>query len=95
MSFLGEHEQAAVKEMFNGPVNPVKLVHFTQELLCGSCPETQRLLEEVVSLSDRLALEIHNFAIEKEVAAQYKIDKVPATVVEGGKDFGIRLYGLP
>ena len=27
--------------------------------------------------------------------AEYSIDKVPATVIRNGKDYGIRFFGLP
>lgn len=32
---------------------------------------------------------------DKDKAEQYKIDKIPATIVLGQKDHGIRLYGMP
>jgi len=95
MSLLGERERAAVREQFQRLENPVKLIHFTQELMCETCPETKKLLEEVASLSDKITLEVHNFTLEREIAAQYGVDKVPATVVEGQRKYGIRFYGLP
>jgi alkyl hydroperoxide reductase subunit AhpF len=95
MSMLGEKERVIVSEQFQKLENPVRLIHFTQSLMCDTCPETQRLLEDVASLSDKITLEAHNFAIEGELAAQYRVDRVPATVVQTEKDFGIRLYGLP
>lgn len=73
----------------------MKLVHFTQELECRSCPETRRLLQEMAELSDKLSLDVYNFQLDREEVAQYQIDKVPATVIEGAKDYGIRFYGLP
>ena len=32
---------------------------------------------------------------DKDKVEHYKIDKIPATIVEGEKDYGIRLYGVP
>lgn len=75
--------------------NPVKLVHFTQNIDCELCAETKELLENVVLLSDKLSLETFNLQLDTAKASQYGIDKAPATVVEGTRDFGIRLYGLP
>lgn len=95
MSMLGEKERTIVSEQFQKLESPVKLIHFTQSLMCDACPETQRLLEEVASLSDKITLEVHNYAIEAELAAQYQVARVPATVIQTEKDFGIRLYGLP
>jgi glutaredoxin-like protein len=82
---------ALLREMHN----PVKLVYFTRELDCELCSETRRLLEALVALCDKLSLEVYNLQLDKEKVAQYGVDKVPATVVEGAKDYGIRFYGLP
>ena len=49
----------------------------------------------MAELSDKLSLEVHNFLLDKERAAEYKVDKVPATVVRDGQDHGIRFYGIP
>ncbi len=95
MPFLTERDKAALQERFQELSAPVKLVNFTQELECESCHETRRLLEEVAALSDKLSLEVYNFQLDKEKVEQYRIDKIPATVVEGEKDYGIRFFGLP
>ncbi len=95
MSMLGERERAAVKDLFQNLDKPVKLVHFTQELMCETCPDTKRLLQDVASISDKVVFEEHNYTLEKELAEKYHIDKVPATVVEVDQNTGIRFYGLP
>jgi glutaredoxin-like protein len=46
-------------------------------------------------LSDKVQAEVHDFIADAELAKQYGIDKVPAIVVLGEKDYGIRFYGLP
>ena len=76
-------------------VNPVKVVHFTQELNLEYGRETKQLIEELALLSDKLSVEVYNFLLDKEKVAEYRIDKVPATAVRDGKDYGIRFYGLP
>lgn len=95
MATLSERERQQVAERLEGIRDPVKLVHFTQELDCEPCAITRRLLEELAQISPKLSLEVYNFQVDKEKAAEYGIDKVPATVVEGAKDYGIRFYGLP
>lgn len=95
MSLLGDRERTAVIDLFQKLDQPVKLVHFTQELMCDTCPDARRLLEEIAYLSDKITLEIHNYTLEKDAAAAYQIDKVPATIVEVGTGSRIRLYGLP
>ncbi len=95
MALLSESDRRATQDRLKVMENPVKLVHFTQEIECRSCPETRRLLQEVAELSDKLSLDVYNFHLDREEVAQYRIDKVPATVIEGAKDYGIRFYGLP
>jgi len=73
----------------------VHLVYFTQELECQFCHETGQLLRQVNTMSDKLSLDIHNFQLDKEKTKQYKIDKIPATVVVAEKDYGIRFFGVP
>ncbi len=88
-----------VKEQFSGLLGKlteeVKLIFFTQEIECQFCQQTRQLLEEVSSLSDKLKLNIHNFVLDKDEVKKYGIDKIPATVVEGKVDYGIRFYGIP
>jgi glutaredoxin-like protein len=92
---LQPEDRAAIQQRLQSLQDPVRLVHFTQVLGCESCRDTQKLLEEVAALSGKLALEVHNFPMERERAAVYGIERVPATVIEGTKDHGIRIYGLP
>ena len=76
-------------------VHPVKLVNFTQALECQFCAETRQLVEEVATLSDKIELEVHNFAIDKEKVEEYGVDKIPAIAILGEKDYGVRYYGIP
>ena len=92
---LSDKDRQQILARLQGMQNAVKLVHFTQELDCDFCGETKELLETLASLSGRISLEVHNLQLAKDKAAQYGIDKVPATVIEGARDYGIRLYGLP
>jgi alkyl hydroperoxide reductase subunit AhpF len=53
------------------------------------------LVEEVAALSDKIELEVYNFAIDKEKVEEYGVDKIPAIVIMGEKDYGVRYYGIP
>jgi alkyl hydroperoxide reductase subunit AhpF len=95
MGLIREEDAAEIRQRLQGMVNPVKLVHFTQELNLEYGVEARQLLEDVAALSDKLSVEIYNFLLDKEKVAEYGIDKVPATVVRNGKDFArIRFYGI-
>jgi len=95
MGLIRDEDAAEIREQLKAMVNPVKLVHFTQELNLEYGRETKQLIEELALLSDKLSVEVYNFLLDKEKVAQYRIDKVPATAVRDGKDYGIRFYGLP
>ena len=95
MGLIGDDDAVQIRERLQELVNPVKLVHFTQELNLEYGRESRQLLEELTALSDKLSLEVWNFLLEKEKVAEYKVDKVPATVVRNDKDYGIRFYGIP
>jgi len=102
MQLLDEKVREQVKEMFKELKNPVRLLVFTQDSLitvpgleCETCKDNRLLMEEVASLSDKVSVEIVDFMKDKERVAEYKIDKIPATVIQGEKDHGIRMYGMP
>jgi glutaredoxin-like protein len=75
--------------------NPVRLVLFTQEMECQFCRDARELAQEFTGLSDKLSLELYDMVKDKEKAAEYKVDKVPALCIAGEKDYGIRYYGVP
>ena len=95
MALLGEKEQGILKERFANLKNPVKLICFTQEFECQYCTETRSLLEEVEQLSDQIELQVYDFQKDETEVKKYNIDKIPAIVVEGTQDFGIRYFGIP
>jgi glutaredoxin-like protein len=95
MGLLCETDVAEVRERLEEMANPVKLVHFTQEQNLEYGREARQLLEELAQINDKISLEAYDFLIDKEKVAEYAIDKVPATVIRNGKDYGIRFFGLP
>jgi len=95
MPFLTDKDKQYIENLFENLQDNVKLIMFTQEMECQYCRETRQLLEEVAAISDKIELTVYNFQIDKEIVEKYKIDKIPATILEGKKDYGIRYYGIP
>jgi alkyl hydroperoxide reductase subunit AhpF len=96
MAILTERDQAAVRTEFAKLSGPVKLVVFSTQLGASeNCVETERLVREVAECSDQITVEILNLHIDRERAEGYGIDRVPAIVVEGARDYGIRFFGIP
>ena len=95
MATLQEGIREELERRFKGIEHPVRIINFTQKLECQFCEQTRKLLEEVASSSDRVTLEVYDFQADQEQVRKYSIDKIPATVIEGQKDYGIRFYGIP
>ncbi len=97
LPMLNEEDKAEIQKRFEDLNKAVKLVLFTQKVAgsCQFCVETERLLKEVVELSDILELEVLNFITDTDAVQSYGVDKIPATIVQGTEDFGIRFYGIP
>jgi glutaredoxin-like protein len=95
VGLISDDDAVEIRERLKGMVHPVKLVHFTQELNLEYGREAKQLLAELLALSDKLSLEVYNFLLDKDKVSEYAVDKVPATAVRNGKDYGIRFYGLP
>ncbi|MCX7731656.1 MAG: thioredoxin family protein [candidate division WOR-3 bacterium] len=95
MSLLNEAVRIQAQQILNNLEHPVKLLVFTQEMECQFCRENRQLAEEIAGLSDKITLSVHDFQQDKEAVEKYRIERVPALVVEGEKDYGIRFYGIP
>lgn len=90
-----EHKEHVRNQLAESLVNPVRIVMFTQEMECQFCAQTKQLITELAALNEKIQAEVHDLVADAELAKQYGIDKVPAIVVLGEKDYGIRIYGLP
>jgi len=90
--FITDEIAEQTKQQFANLDGPVRLLLFTQPHACGACAEQQELLESITILSDKLSLEV--YPLDSPEASQYQIDKVPATLVHGEEDYGIRFFGL-
>ena len=95
MGFLNESDKDVIRSKFEYLKNNVKIINFTQTIECMYCSETRSLLEEVTDLSDKISLEVFNFITDEKEVRQFNIDKIPATVIMGDNDYGIRYYGIP
>jgi alkyl hydroperoxide reductase subunit AhpF len=97
MALLSDQDRQVVRTHLSGLAHDVTLLLFTQTI---GGPETaviaKQILDELSGLSDRLTLEEVNVVLEKERAATFGIDKIPAIVVlRDGEDTRIRFFGAP
>jgi glutaredoxin-like protein len=91
-----EHKAHLKEELLRSMMEPVRIIAFTQEIECEFCKETRQLAQEVASLMpEKISVEVYDFVKDDAQAKQYGVDKVPALVILGKKDYGIRYYGIP
>jgi alkyl hydroperoxide reductase subunit AhpF len=100
MSLLSPADQEKLRESFDEMTQAVRVLFFTQTLDCETCVQTRQILDELPQLSDKIAIEEVNFILEKDKAAQYGIDRVPALALLSGddghaRDTRIRFLGTP
>jgi glutaredoxin-like protein len=106
--FINERDREAIKQLFDESlVNPVSFVYFTmpKSLLyvpgretCETCDDVQELLEEIVGIApDKLSLKVHDLQGDREAAARYRVDRVPALILHGSasEDGRLRYFGAP
>ena len=97
MSLLSEQDRGVVRDHLARIQHPVTLLLFTQTI---GAPETaliaRQVLDELASLNDLIRVEEVNFVLEKDRAAQYGIDHIPAIVLlSNDTDTRMRFLGAP
>jgi alkyl hydroperoxide reductase subunit AhpF len=90
-----------LREVFEKLDQPVQVLLFVSKDNCPGCEPTQQLLGEVIALSEKLSLSVHDLDEEPDLARLYRVEgKAPAIVMAGRDgdqiiDFGIRYLGIP
>jgi len=105
VAFLSEENQREIKTIFEQLDHDVHLEFFTERESpiiipgggnCPTCKDTRLLLQEVVALSDKLHLDVHEVTTNGEAARQQGIDRIPALIMSAeGVQGKIRYFGLP
>jgi glutaredoxin-like protein len=75
--------------------NRVQLIFFEQSSGCETCAPTRRALEQIVESDDQVTLDVLNLVLDKEKAAEHRVDRVPAIIVSASGHHRIRYYGAP
>ena len=86
---------AVIRDVLASVTSAVRLLFFEQSIGCETCTPTRQLLEQLSDLSPYITVETLNLILEKDRAAQYGVDRVPAIVVSSPARERIRFYGAP
>ncbi len=105
MGLLSERDKKQLKTLFEKELKEeVHLIYFTQgegDIIipgrpkCMYCRETEEILKEISTLSEKIQLEIYDFLGNAELAQRYGIDKIPAIIIKNETDLGLRFFGIP
>jgi len=96
MAILSAQNEADLKKIFQQLRDPVTLLVFSQSLEAPElCAQNEALAREVAALSDLITVEVLNPAIDRERAQAHGVTRVPAMVVVGSRDYGLRFWGVP
>ena len=104
MPILQQRDREAVQQKFDTELKrDVNITLYTQPDIglfipgreCPYCGPTQKLLEEVSSLSSRIHLEVVDFYKHQDEASALGINRIPALVIRKGKNSNVRFYGMP
>ena len=85
MPLLSPADQDKLRTAFDEMTSPVRVLFFTQTLDCETCLQARQILDELPPLSDKITIEEVNFVLDKDKAAQYGIDRVPALALVGAE----------
>lgn len=98
---LNDEIRIQISSLFRTELSdPVELVYFVKKDTCETCRDTRQLLEEVVSLSDLLCLQVYDIDDQSLLADKYHVSLTPGLVIigkdqENVQDYGIRFLGIP
>ena len=97
MGLLSEQDRQTVRGHLSAIAHPVKFLFFTQTI---GAPETvliaKQVLDELVSLDDRITLEEVNLVLDRERAAQFGVDAIPTiALLKNDQDTRMRFMGAP
>ena len=103
-TLLSDKDTQSLKDRFRRELKQdVTIRLFTQRTFgltipgreCAYCEQTQKLLEEVTGLSNKLHLEIKDFYSEAEEARKTGVERIPAMVISKNGETNVRFYGIP
>lgn len=97
MGILSPEDRETVRRHLQELVHDVRLLLFTQTIGGPETAEIAReILREVSELNERVTFEEVNFVLERDRAAAYGVEAIPALVVlRDGADTRMRFLGAP
>lgn len=104
MPFIPDKDRQALKDRFKRELkNEVTLRLFTQRTYgltipgreCRYCDQTQQLMEELISLSPKLHLEVTDFYSQQQEVKEAGVERIPAIILGANGSSNVKFYGIP
>lgn len=84
-----------MQNALQGMKNPVRLILFTRDVACETCPAALELARAIKARAPKVALKVYDLVMDRDKAEQYGVQRVPAIVLQGVNDRSVRFSGLP
>ncbi len=91
---LAETSALMIKNYEAALNKPVRLVLFTSDTGCETCPEMLELARAIKNRFGKVALETYDVVMDRDKSEQYGVKRAPALVVQGGEGQAVTFYGL-
>ena len=92
---INESTRKWIEKSFEKLEHEVELLIFTSKRVrCLACNELEELVEQIIELSPKIK-ETSGLYDDDEARRKYQIDKHPAIVIHGVKEYKIQYFGVP
>ncbi len=95
MALLSSEDSKQVSKLFEALETDVNIRVYTQKTDCPSCSDTEMILKELDTLSDKLKFTFLNLQAEGDHALKDGVDRAPAIVVSDGTHSRVKFFGAP
>lgn len=95
MALLSEEDSKQVSKLFDMLETDVNVRVYSQKMNCPTCSDTEMILKELDTLSDKLKVSFLNPITDREKAEKDGINRVPAILVSDGTHSRVKFYGAP
>lgn len=91
---ISEQSAARIRNMETRFHKPVRLVLFTSDTGCASCPGMLELARAIKGRSGKIALETYDLVMDRDKTEQYGVTAAPALVVQDDQGRAVAFYGM-
>ena len=92
---LSERSREIIRKSSGQLKQPVRLVLFTADRGCDSCPIAVELGHAIKQHIPSLALEVYDMVMDRDKTEQYRVSRVPSAAVQGLDGRSVLFSGLP